>query len=96
MSSILEFTPDPFPLRIGIQGKPENLSIDGITEDVDAPSKEGYALLERLQSLQLQIRVLSNQQALLTIAKNAHIADFKSEIVRGRTGVGLGALFNDD
>ena len=39
---------------------------------------------------------LTNQQALLTKAKNAYIADLKMEIVQGRTGVDLGALFSDD
>jgi hypothetical protein len=29
-------------------------------------------------------------------AKNAYIADLKTEIVKGRTGVDLGALFSDD
>jgi len=44
----------------------------------------------------LQVQALSNQKALLTKAKNAYIANLKSEIVQGRTGVDLGALFSDD
>jgi hypothetical protein len=54
------------------------------------------ALVERLSFAHLQVQALSNQQALLTKAKNAYIADLKSEIVQGRTGVDLGALFSDD
>ena len=33
--------------------------------------------------------------ALLTKARNAYIADLKTEIIEGRTGVDLGALFDD-
>ena len=70
--------------------------IDGVEYDADALSAEGKALVERLSFAHLQVQTLSNQQALLTKAKNAYIADLKSEIVQGRTGVDLGALFSDD
>jgi hypothetical protein len=68
----------------------------GADYDMDALSAEGKALVERLSFANLQVQTLSNQQALLTKAKNAYIADLKSEIVQGRTGVDLGALFSDD
>ena len=61
-----------------------------------ALSLEGKALLERLTFSHSQLQALSNQMALLTKAKNAYIADLKSEIVQGRTGIDLGALFSDD
>jgi Family of unknown function (DUF6447) len=70
--------------------------LDGVEYDADALSTEGRALVERLTFAHLQVQTLSNQQALLTKAKNAYIADLKSEIVQGRTGVDLGALFSDD
>ena len=70
--------------------------IDGVEYDADALSAEGKALVERLSFAHLQVQTLSNQQALLTKAKNAYIADLKSEIVQGRTGVDLGTLFSDD
>ena len=70
--------------------------LDGAEYDADALTAEGRALVERLGFTHLQIQSLSNQQALLTKAKNAYIADLKSEIVQGRTGVDLGALFSDD
>ena len=70
--------------------------LDGAEYDLDALSVEGRALVERLTFANLQVQTLSNQQALLTKAKNAYIADLKSEIVQGRTGVDLGALFSDD
>ena len=70
--------------------------LDGAEYDVDALSAEGKSLVERLSFAHLHVQTLSNQQALLTKAKNAYIADLKSEIVQGRTGVDLGALFSDD
>lgn len=70
--------------------------IDGAEYDVEALSAEGRALVERLTFTHLQLQALSNQKALLTKAKNAYISDLKSEIVQGRTGVDLGALFSDD
>jgi hypothetical protein len=70
--------------------------LDGVEYDLVALSTEGRELVERLSFADLQVQALSNQKALLTKAKNAYISDLKSEIVQGRTGVDLGALFSDD
>ena len=70
--------------------------IDGVEYDADVLSTQGKALVERLTFAQLQVQVLSNQQALLNKAKNAYIADLKGEIVQGRTGIDLSDLFSDD
>jgi hypothetical protein len=70
--------------------------LDGAEYELDALSAEGRGLVGRLSFARLQVQALSNQQALLTKAKNAYIADLKLEIVQGRTGVDLGALFSDD
>lgn len=68
--------------------------LDGDYFDADALSNEGQELFERLQFTHLQIKVLSNQVAVLNKARNGYIADLKTEIVQGRTGVDLGALFS--
>ena len=70
--------------------------IDGAEYDAASLSKEGRALVESMTFAQKRLQELMNQQALLTKAKNAYIADLKSEIIQGRTGVDLGALFSDD
>jgi hypothetical protein len=57
---------------------------------------ESRALVERLSFAHLQVSALSIQHALLTKAKNAYIADLKTEIVQGQTGDDLGTLFSDD
>lgn len=70
--------------------------LDGAEYELDALSAEGRGLVERLSFAHLQVQALSNQKALLTKAKNAYVSDLKLEIVQGRTGVDLGALFSDD
>ena len=74
----------------------QRFRIDGVEYDTESLSQEGRDLLARLTFARLTLQELSNQQALLTKAKNAYIADLKSEIIQGRTGVDLGALFSDD
>ena len=70
--------------------------IDGAEYDATSLPKEGQALVEGMTFAQMRLQELMNQQALLTKAKNAYISDLKTEIIQGRTGVDLGALFSDD
>ena len=74
----------------------QRFRIDGVEYATDGLSQEGRDLVARLTFTRLALQELNNQQALLTKAKNAYIADLKLEIVQGRTGVDLGALFSDD
>jgi hypothetical protein len=74
----------------------QRFRIDGDEYDAGSLPAEGKALLEHMTFAQVRLQELTNQQALLTKAKNAYIADLKSEIIQGRTGVDLGALFSDD
>ena len=74
----------------------QRFRIDGVEYDIETLTQEGRDLVARLTFARLRQQELSNQIALLTKAKNAYIADLKSEIVQGRTGVDLGALFSDD
>ena len=74
----------------------QRFRMDGVEYGTEGLSQEGRDLAARLTFARLTLQELSNQQALLTKAKNAYIADLKTEIVKGRTGVDLGALFSDD
>jgi hypothetical protein len=74
----------------------QRFRIDGAEYDAKTLPPEGQALVERITFAQLRVQELMNQQALLTKAKNAYIADLKTEIIQGRTGIDLGALFSDD
>ena len=74
----------------------QRFRIDGVEYDIETLTQEGRDLVARLTFARLRQQELSNQIALLTKAKNAYIADLKSEIIQGRTWVDLGALFSDD
>lgn len=74
----------------------QRFRIDGAEYDAGMLPPEGQALVERMTFATLRLQELMNQQALLTKAKNAYIADLTAEIIKGRTGVDLGALFSDD
>ena len=74
----------------------QRFCIDGVEYATDGLSQEGRDLVARLTFTRLALQELNNQKALLTKARNAYISDLKLEIVQGRTGVDLGALFSDD
>ena len=74
----------------------QRFRIDGVEYDTETLTKEGKDIVAKLTFARLQQQELSNQIALLTKAKNAYIADLKTEIIQGRTGVDLSALFSDD
>mgnify|MGYP001041917853 CR=1 FL=1 len=74
----------------------QRFRIDGAECDATALPKEGQGLVGSMTFAQMCLQELMNQQALLTKPKNAYIADLKSEIIQGRTGVDRGALFSDD
>lgn len=70
--------------------------IEGVEYDIEQLSQQGRDLYEHLNFTQSSLQELNNMLAVLSKAKNAYISDLKTEIVRGRTGVDLGALFSDD
>ena len=74
----------------------QRFRIDGVEYKTEGLSQEGRDLVERLTFTRLALQEMSNEMALLSKAKNAYIADMKTEIVEGRTGLDLGALFSDD
>ncbi len=74
----------------------QRFRIDGVEYNTEGLSQEGRDLVERFTFTRLALQEMSNQMALLSKAKNAYIADMKTEIVEGRTGLDLGALFSDD
>ena len=71
------------------------LRLDGKDYDVSELSEEGRRTLALYQHATAQMQEAENTMALLTKARNAYIADLKNEIIEGRTGVDLGALFDD-
>jgi hypothetical protein len=72
------------------------LRLDGEDYDLSKASKEAQALVARLQHLDRLFEEKNNLMALLTKAKNAYIADLKTEIIKNKTGVDLSTLFDEE
>ena len=70
--------------------------LDGLSYKIADLSDEGRDILQQLIFARTNLLELRNQHALLSKAKNAYIGDLKSDIVEGKSGVDLGALFSDD
>ena len=64
----------------------QRLRLDGVDHDVDQLSAEARQILERLRFVQQRLQELHNQQAMLTKAKNAYIADLKAELLQPVSG----------
>lgn len=74
----------------------QRFRIDGVEYDAECLTAQGKAILECMKFAQMRHKDLMNQQALLIKAKNAYVADLRTEIIQGRTGVELSSLFSDD
>jgi hypothetical protein len=75
--------------------------LDGADLDLDRLSVAARQILERLQFVQQRLQELQDQQALLTKAKRAYIADLKAELLQsvpqhGQGGARLGSFLRDD
>jgi hypothetical protein len=75
--------------------------LDGADLDLDCLSVAARQILERLQFVQQRLQELQDQQALLTKAKRAYIADLKAELLQsvsqpGQGGARLGSFLCDD
>ena len=75
--------------------QPQILRLDGEDFDLFKASNEANALVARLQHLDRLFEEKSNLMALLTKAKNAYMADLKTEIIKNKTGVDLSSLFDE-
>lgn len=75
---------------------PQILRLDGEEYDLSKASDDAKVLVARLQHLDRQFEEKSNLMALLTKAKNAYIADLKTEIIKDKTGVDLSSLFDEE
>lgn len=76
--------------------QPQILRLDGEDYDLSKASDEAKELVARLQHLDRLFEEKSNLMALLTKAKNAYIADLKTEIIKEKTGVDLSSLFDEE
>lgn len=63
--------------------------------DVSVLSEAGRENLAMFQQVSERLKEAENFHAVLNKARHAYIADLKNEIVKGKSGVDLSALFDD-
>jgi hypothetical protein len=74
----------------------KTFKIEGSEYETASLSDEGQKIWQALYFTLQKLDELNANQALLTRAKNAYIADLKGEVIEKKSGVDLGALFMDD
>mgnify|MGYP000733920879 FL=1 len=74
----------------------KTFKIDGNDYEIASLCDEGQKIWQALYFTLQKLDELNANQALLTRAKNAYIADLKGEVIEKKSGVDLGALFMDD
>ena len=74
----------------------KKLRLDGVEYDIQQLSAEGRRTLAAYRHVNKQLNEARNMSAILTRAKNSYISELKSEIVKGKTGLDLGDLFDED
>jgi hypothetical protein len=76
--------------------QPKILRLDGEDYDLSKASDEAKAFVAQLQHIERLFAEKSNLMALLTKAKNAYIADLKTEIRKEISGFDLSTLFAEE
>lgn len=74
----------------------QTLRLDGTDYDLTTASDAAKALVMRLQSVDRLSEEKNNLLALLNKARNAYIAELKTEIIKNKTGVDLSTLFDQE
>ena len=74
----------------------QRFKIDGIEYETSDLSEGSKALVLHMSHVQLRLKEISNNMALLAKAKNGYIEDMKTEIIQKRTGVDFSDLFSDE
>ena len=73
----------------------KTLQIDNKDFDVSKLSDAGRKILSNYMYVVKQLQAAENMHAVLIKARNAYMADIKNEMIQGKSGVDLAALFGD-
>jgi hypothetical protein len=73
----------------------KTVKVGQLQYDVSTLSEEGQYHLSCYQHAAGRLKEAENLLAVLNKARRAYIADIKSEIIQGNTGIDLSTLFND-
>lgn len=73
----------------------KTVRLGGQEYDVSTLGEEGRSNLAGYQYATEQLKEAENLYAVLTKARRAYISDIKNEMIQGKSGVDLAALFGD-
>ena len=73
----------------------EQITLDGVTQDVSGLSASGQALAAQIAQVQRQIDERQRLRAVLLMARKAYLTELRAEIIKQKSGVDLSRLLDD-
>ncbi|WP_438992343.1 hypothetical protein [Lentibacter sp.] len=72
----------------------QRINLDGVEYETSSLTDNGKSILVSLQEASARLQELQNLQAIFTRAKRSYIDELKREIIKGKSGVDIAALFD--
>ena len=72
----------------------QRINLDDVEYETSSLTDNGKSILASLQEASARLQELQNLQAIFTRAKRSYIDELKREIIKGKSGVDLAALFD--
>ena len=72
----------------------QRINLDGVEYETSSLTDNGKSILASLQEASARLKELQNLQAIFTRAKRSYIDELKREIIKGKSGVDIAALFD--
>ena len=72
----------------------QRINLDGVEYDTLSLTDTGKSTLASLQEASARLQELQNLQAIFIRAKRSYIVELKREIIKGKSGVDIAALFD--
>jgi len=72
----------------------QRINLDGVEYETSGLTDNGKSILASLQEASTRLQELQNLQAIFTRAKRSYIDELKREIIKGKSGVDIAALFD--
>jgi len=72
----------------------QRINLDGVEYETSSLTDNGKSILASLQEASARLQELQNLQAIFTRAKRSYIDELKREIIQGKSGVDIAALFD--
>ena len=72
----------------------QRINLDDVEYETSSLTDNGKSILASLQEASARLQELQNLQAIFTRAKRSYIDELKREIIKGKSGVDIAALFD--